>query len=90
MGTQYQFLAFCVFFGLSRWLWRTLTLLLEGEFTLLIVVLVLSSSPVLTTLQSHIVSVLLPEAAMERRGWYCAPGARLTFPLFFGMLTGCR
>lgn len=29
---------------------RTLTLLLEGEFTLLVVVLVLSSSPVLTTL----------------------------------------
>ena len=56
---------------------RTLTLLLEGEFALLVVVLVLASTPILTTLFSR-TSVLPSHIHLRLR-------YPLTFPLFFGI-----
>jgi hypothetical protein len=55
---------------------RTLTLLLEGELALLVVVLVLSSSAVLTTLVDTAKSAGVFSS--------CVCGAH-TFPLFLGM-----
>lgn len=65
------------------WKELTLTLLLEGEFALLIVVLVLSSSPVLTTLSSRFG---LASANKCCGGWNESFSGAHTFPLFFGIL----
>jgi hypothetical protein len=56
---------------------HTLTLLLEGEFSLLIVVLVLASTPILTTLFSR-TSALPFRIHLRLR-------SPPTFPLFFGI-----
>ena len=65
---------------MSGHLWRacrTLALLLEREFALLIVVLVLASSPVLTTLCTTPISIY---------SFSFMTSAEQTFPLFLGML----
>ena len=56
---------------------HTLALLLEGEFSLLIVVLVLASTPILTTLFSP--TLVLPFRIHQRLR------SPPTFPLFFGI-----
>ena len=56
---------------------RTLTLLLEGEFALLVVVLVLASTPILTTLFSR-TSALFFNVHLRLQ-------SPPTFPLFFGI-----
>ena len=71
---------------------RTLALLLEGEFTLLVVIFVLTTSPVLTTLyvseKSMLVLALSRNQGSPPNADFGMP--QLTFPLFLGILTALQ